>query len=89
MLDKFGDEWRPGNFYAEKYLKAFPTFLSHFSSDYTTPEEWFMRCYNIRTFDRFFIWFGFAIGEEGKNIFEFDNYKKTGLIEKVFSFDKA
>lgn len=71
MLDKFGDQTHTIYFYADKYLKAFPKFISFFRPDYSTPERQFFRCYGVRTFDRFFLWFGFVTVDKQKIFFKF------------------
>lgn len=58
MLGRFGTEERHRDFYAEKFLAAFPIVLEEFQSEsYDTPESSFKRCYKLRTFERFFEWF--------------------------------
>lgn len=55
MLDKFGNQPQTVDFYADKYLKAFPNFITFFQHDYSTVERQFYRCYGVRTFNRFFL----------------------------------
>ena len=59
LLEKFGRSDRTIEFYAEKYLKAFPKLLGFFPArPYGTPIEDFINCYRVRTFERFLEWFG-------------------------------
>jgi hypothetical protein len=89
MLDKFGDQPRQTDFYAEKYIKAFPNFISFFKPDYSTPQHQFMRCYSFRTFDHFFLWFGFVTVEKQSVYLDLDGDKftRTALIKQLFKFE--
>jgi len=91
MLDKFGDQPRKVDFYASKYQKAFPMLLTFFGTDYSTPEEKFVRCYGIRCFHRFFLWFGFLTAEKQKAYSDVtaDTYKRTDLVRSVFQIDDS
>ena len=88
MLDKFGDHPQHIDLYADKYLKAFPLFITFFEPRYTTPERHFYRCYGVRTFDRFFLWFGFVTVEKQKTYLDIDSdkYKRTELVRRIFRF---
>lgn len=88
MLDKFGDHPQHIGLYANKYLKAFPLFITFFEPRYTTPERQFYRCYGLRTFDRFFLWFGFVTVEKQKTYLDIDTdkYKRTELVRSIFRF---
>ena len=89
MLDKFGDQPQVGNFYAEKYLKAFPMFLNLFENDYSMPKRHLFNCYRVRTFDRFFVWFGLVNIDHPKRYSEIDTNKieRTDLVKSVFKID--
>lgn len=89
MLDKFGDQPQTVDFYADKYLRAFPKFITFFRPDYTTPERQFFRCYGVRTFDRFFLWFGFVTVEKQKIFLDLDTdkFKRTDLVKSIFKND--
>lgn len=89
MLNKFGDQPQTVDFYADKYLRAFSKFIRFFRPGYSTPEQQFFRCYGVRTFDRFFLWFGFVTVEQ-QNIFldlETDKFKRTDLLKSIFEID--
>lgn len=67
LLFKFGSQPQAAQFYADKYLKAFPMFLRYFLRESPgTPQRDFTNCYLIRTFDRFLEWFGFVDIEKQK-----------------------
>jgi hypothetical protein len=89
MLDKFGDQPQTVDFYADKYLRAFPNFISFFRHDYSTPERQFYRCYGVRTFDRFFLWFGFVTVDKQKKYLDLDTdkFKQTVLVKRIFKID--
>lgn len=90
MLDKFGDQPQTVDFYADKYLKAFPKFITFFQHEYyTTPEQQFTSCYGVRTFERFFLWFGFVTVEKQKIFLDLDTdkFKRTDLVKSIFKID--
>jgi len=89
MLDKFGDQPQTVDFYADKYLRAFPNFITFFRPDYSTPERQFFRCYGVRTFDRFFLWFGFVTVDKQKIFLDLDTdkFKRTDLVKSIFKID--
>jgi hypothetical protein len=60
-LYRLGDEPRPGEFYADLFLRAFPRVLGEVSqSPYCSPEEEAKRCFSLRALERFASFFGFA-----------------------------
>lgn len=89
MLDKYGDQPQTIDFYADKYLRAFPRFIAFFRPDYSTPERQFFRCYGVRTFDRFFLWFGFVTVDKQKIFIDLDTdkFKRTDLVKRIFKID--
>ena len=89
MLDKFGDQSENIDFYADKYLRAFPKLISFFRPNYSTPERQFFSCYGVRTFDRFFLWFGFVTVDKQKVFIdlETDKFKRTDLVKRIFKID--
>lgn len=61
LVARFGGTERPKDFYAEKFLAAFPMSLMEFEeTTFSTPEREFRSCYKTRTFDRFLEWFNFV-----------------------------
>ncbi len=89
LLDKFGDQPQTVDFYADKYLKAFPKFISFFQPGYSTPERDFFGCYGVRTFYRFFLWFGFVIVDKQNVFLDFDTdkFQQTDLVKSIFRID--
>lgn len=54
LLYKYGDEKKTGNFYAEKFFEAFPHLIdTSLGGAFSTPEKRSVRCYTIRSFERF------------------------------------
>ena len=90
MLHKYGGQERTVDFYADKYRTAFPMVVTLFRPSYTTPDRQFTRCYAVRTFDRFFLWFAFvSVDKQGKFIdLDKDKFKKTETLNEIFSFDE-
>jgi hypothetical protein len=90
MLAKFADRFRDGEFYGDKYVIAFPHFVDFFHNvTYETPKENCIRCYVVRTFDRFFEWFGLVTVEKGKTIYDKSDYKAADLLRKVFKIEES
>lgn len=89
MLDKYGEQPQSVDFYADKYLRAFPKFITFFRPDYSTPERQFFRCYGVRTFDRFFLWFGLVTVDKQKIFLDLDNdkFKRTDLVKSIFKIN--
>lgn len=86
MLHKFGDQLRACDFYAEKYLKAFPVLLAHYPQHYFSPEKNAKRSYELRVFVRFFHWFGLVKMENNGKMFFSDSQRctKTELVNQLF-----
>ena len=89
MLHKLGGRPHTVEIYASKYLKAFPRMIEYFEPSYSTAEKQFMHCYGTRTFERFFLWFGF-ITMARQRIFpdpETDLFTRADLISRLFMID--
>jgi hypothetical protein len=71
LLDKYGEEFRNPEFYAEKYLKAFDFKAKNTVLEFADNPK---RAYIIRTFERFLDYFGFT---------EYDNNKKNPKVKKT------
>jgi len=89
LLNFFGDQLLPAEFYAKKYAYRFPNFINVFPEEYfTTPIEQYYNCYIVRTFERFFAWFGFVKTITTTNEKKLRNrdllYKKSDILDKVF-----
>lgn len=89
LLDRFGHQPQTVEYYADKYLRAFPKFITFFQPDYSTPERQFFSCYGVRTFDRFFLWFGFVTVDKQKIFIDLDTdkFKRTDLVKRIFKID--
>lgn len=89
LLFRYGNKPKTKQFYAQLFMKAFPTFIEFFpEKEYCSREEAFINCYILRIFERFVEWFGFV--EARTNIFS--NGKNDIVILKdalrqVFRFD--
>ncbi len=99
MMQNFGNESLTTNFYAEKYINAFPMEVNHSRKNYTqsgwysdrqqSPEELrrsAMSCYSHRTFTHMMDWFGFVEINIPKDYMKRDEatVKKTGVLDAVF-----
>ncbi len=78
LLKKYGSEKRNGDFYAEKYFKAFPWFMEEGERSF--------RCYTLRTFQRYFKFIGFVDMDERK-ILEPVFLKKTAFFDQLLSLE--
>lgn len=90
LLQRYGAQKYPTDFYAEKYLRAIPGLVDFFKGGYyMTPEQQFANCYGVRTFERFFRWFGFVTLEGIGSLSSRgdDLYVCTGLIDCIFTFN--
>ena len=90
ILYQFGGQPNPIDYYADIYLDAFPAFITLFEPSHSTPVRQFSHCYGIRTFDRFFLWFGFVTVERRNHYLDLEPelFTGTGLVKRIFSFDE-
>jgi hypothetical protein len=88
LLNHFGDKPETIQFYADKYLKAFPVMLLHFKKPLfeNSPESWFAKCYCTRTFERFLKWFGFVKAEPDYPVTGGSTVMKTQTFTDIFRF---
>jgi hypothetical protein len=93
MLNKYGNEIKPVEFYSDKYMIAFPALLDDFilisvyrSADITRS---FSRCFTIRSFERYLEFFNLAeVTYEGNALMrENVKVKPSGIFLEVFEFD--
>ena len=90
LLSKFGDKEQTVQFYADKYLQAFPKTLQLFPAvTYSTPYRMFTSCFRVRVFERFFEWFGFVQIQHSKDFrqTETDTVVRTDVLVRVIHFD--
>ena len=85
LLSRYGDKMRSGEFYAEKYFKAFPM-LATLSARFHRPNE---KCFEIRVFRRGLSLLGLvdslATKSEGYGMDYV--YKRSEAFEKVFDVE--
>jgi hypothetical protein len=83
LLHKYGHEQRPAEFYGTRYFEAFPHLAGYVSAGYQgDAESNALRCYNLRTFERFLDYFGLIeIGERKQ-------WDSPLLIRKSELFDR-
>jgi hypothetical protein len=89
MVKRFGNTEQTVEFYAGKYLNAFPTLLDCIPVvEWSTPKALFVQCYEVRAFTRFLEWFGFVTVSRPPS--RLDSHlglvKRAELVEKVFKF---
>lgn len=87
LLLKFGNEKKPENFYSQKYLLAFPDLYNDLPNlPYSNPIKDFHRCYYIRFFKRFAMYYGFVEMKEEKLIGPRDplEIKTLDVINELF-----
>jgi len=93
MLNKYGTEFKPVNFYSDKYMIAFPALLVEFieNSIYNINDvaDSFTGCFEIRTFERYLELFNLVEVTYHGNIFRRENImvKPSKIFHEVFEFD--
>jgi hypothetical protein len=88
-LHRFGNEARSGKFYADLFLRAFPTVLDELPQrPYDSPEEEAKRCFSLRALERFASFLGFAsIRMRGRHQMGLPvEVKKEALLDSWISF---
>ena len=84
LMDKYGNEWREADFYAEKSLLAFPHLRK--KVDGTLEPQ---RVFRWRFMEHFILWFGLAEAKWDKPDFIFDRpllVRKTAIFDNVLRF---
>ncbi len=87
LLLKYGKEEREVSFYSKKILKAYPHIKSVFEdSEYSSSEDRFRSCFNIRIMRRFLNWFNLIeIEEEIVSHKIYSNFNiKSKLMNNIF-----
>lgn len=84
LLSKYGFEKQLDHFYSNKYLKAFPKLIDNVqSSQFDTSKSQAVKCYSLRTFNRFLDYFG-LIKIDTEKKWDSDKYIiKTELFDKL------
>ncbi|GAB6122389.1 hypothetical protein [Dysgonomonas termitidis] len=85
LVNKYGDQSKTSEFYAEKYINAFPMLIDSFEAAVPgTLEGFFTRCYCSRTFNRFLSYWGLInIDRQGKAFDTVEYITKTPLFDKL------
>ncbi|MGC8654507.1 MAG: hypothetical protein ACP5US_11015 [Candidatus Kryptoniota bacterium] len=88
LLLKFGDSERAIEFYANKYLTAYPMLLDQpEESIFSSVREDCIHSYALRCFERFLKWFGFVEFKGEDNFLHLRStvVRRTEVLEKVFA----
>jgi hypothetical protein len=90
LLNKFGNQERLADFYADKFSVAFPIVITFFEEDIFSSKKMYLDCFKLRSFERFFNWFGLVNIKKENSLFLNDNYRltKTELLNSIFTFDE-
>jgi hypothetical protein len=82
LLQKYGQELKLDKFYGDKYYDAFPMIYQDYAPEpYSDPITTNIRCYSIRTFDRFLYYFGLIEIEQ-------ERWDADKFIRKAELFDR-
>jgi hypothetical protein len=85
LLHKHGHQRLDANFYADKYITAFPLLAEQVQPDFGTANEYVMRCYKLRTMELFLPYFGLIIFEtKGRSYNSVSWVTKTALFDQWF-----
>lgn len=88
LVARFANKETHKDFYAQKFLTAFPQSLEDFQGDpWGTPESGFKSCYRVRTFDRFLEWFNLVdVGRHQGDDADHERslVRKSEIMDKVF-----
>ena len=89
LLQRYGNEWQPGAFYSDIFLRAFPMVLAEVRPlPYETPEDEAGRCYSLRSLERFAEFLGLVeIERDPSKRFTADfRLRKLPLLDHVVQF---
>ncbi len=84
---RYGSERRKVEFYTEKILTAFPILASHFEERWTSREDQFKGCYEVRVLERFLKYYNFIEYENKRSPLssrEPLDVKTTGVFREIF-----
>lgn len=87
LVASFAESETDKEFYAAKFLKAFPMSLEEFQSEpFGSPERSLVHCYEVRTFTRFLEWFNFVKvrSRNESDPHDFSLVRKTEVFDDVF-----
>lgn len=85
LISKYGKEKQLDQFYGERYFKAFPNlFEQYMPNTFERKVERSVKCYSLRTFDRFLDYFGLIHITRSDKSWDANKYiKKTELFDKL------
>ncbi|HTP67001.1 MAG TPA: hypothetical protein VMJ66_16530, partial [Geobacteraceae bacterium] len=89
LLQRYGNDWRPGAFYSDCFLRAFPMVLAEAGQpSFMTPEDIVGRCFSLRSLERFAEFLGLAeIERDPSKRFTADfRLRKLSLLDQVIRF---
>ena len=91
LLNRYGNDWRPQDFYEDCFLRAFPMVLDEVEpNSYFPPEKQVRSCYTLRAFERFAGFLGLGRVEQvpTEKPYEWD-YRiiKLPLLDEVIRFN--
>jgi hypothetical protein len=89
LLQEYGDTSRGSQFYADKFLTAFPAVLALFpESPYSTSERSATHCYTLRTLERFARFFGLVTFTFSTDSVPRSAYtvRKSSLLDQLVTF---
>ncbi len=85
LLHRYGNSWRPAEFYSDIFLNAFPLALEEIpEKSYMEPEESLQNCFILRSLERFTDFFGIVELEYTST----DPLKEKFRIRKSVLFDE-
>ncbi len=79
LLSRYGDIWRPQEFYEDTFLRAFPMVLDDIDPGLMSPEETLANCYSWRTLVNFAGFLGLAAVEPSSDDFLCIEYRVKAL----------
>ncbi len=89
LLDKYGDDFQPTDFYSSKYLKAFPFILEDFVDDeFYSVDKQLHNCYKVRTFERFLNYFNLIEITPKKHLRDVFQVKKSIIFNELITIEK-
>ncbi len=89
LLQKYGQQWRPHTFYADKFFQAFPSILDEIEpSPYEDPEKTVHSCYTLRMLENYLKFMGLAeLHQTSEGIVSRQyNVRKLPLLDAVIRF---
>lgn len=89
LLQRYGNDWRPGAFYSDCFLRAFPMVLAEAGQpSFMTPEDIVGRCFSLRSLERFAEFLGLAEIERDPSKRFTDDFRlrKLPLLDHVVRF---